>query len=83
MYPVGIRVIRICGNFTGTVCLPKKKLHPLGDMSLCMDQDYTDPKGKYFPSGYVWSVKSKNWRPINPDADDEIKVEDEELEEVL
>lgn len=85
MYPIGIRVIKVRApdlGMTGTVCNPFKGRHPRDDLSVAYD-GATLHRGVMLPAGTVYSCNSANWRPINPDADDETNVEDKELEEVL
>lgn len=89
MYPIGIRVVKVSGKNvanigqTGTVVRPVKKVHPDCDMAVQFDLPGFNQFGYARPAGTIWSAKSSQWRPINPDADDETLVKDKELEEVL
>ncbi len=85
MYPIGIRVIKVSGTrnigVTGTVTHPSKRRAVGCDMSVAVDVPVTDTLSRYLPAGTVCSAVASQWRPINPDADEETVIESKELED--
>ena len=90
MYPVGIRVVKVAGirniGMTGVVVghfrsdVYRDKDY---DLEVAYDHAAAGNSRMIRPPGFVFVCASKNWRPINPDADEITDVTEQELEKVL
>ena len=89
MYPIGIRVVKVAGDRnigkTGIVVPMEWDAGQYPDCNMLVQSDdcAINDVGQLRLPGWKGYAVASQWRPINPDADDETLVKDKELEEVL